>query len=106
MTLTDAGARALIARAHTDRAFRERVIAHCRQPAMPPSPKETHASVHYRPGTPTRKCALCTMFRPLASCTAVQLPIHPDDLCDLFVRNHKLTVGQQNRTNNRTEDTT
>jgi hypothetical protein len=45
-------------------------------------PKANHREVDYREGH--EHCAICTMFREPASCTAVVDPISPDGLCDLF----------------------
>ena len=50
------------------------------------SKKETKEEVNFREGTPNKRCGLCTMFRPPASCTAVQGVIDAHDLCDLFER--------------------
>ena len=48
--------------------------------------KDSKTVANYRAGTPNKRCALCTMFRPPASCTAVRGPIDPDDVCDYFKR--------------------
>lgn len=48
--------------------------------------KTTKEGANYRQGTPTRKCALCTMFRPPHGCTAVLGTIRPQDVCDFFRR--------------------
>jgi len=48
--------------------------------------KASKALVNYRLGTVSRRCELCTMFRPPSSCTAVEGRISPIDLCDYFKR--------------------
>lgn len=51
--------------------------------------KSTKATAHYRDGSDERRCALCTMFRPPGSCTAVSGEISADGLCDYFERKSK-----------------
>lgn len=46
--------------------------------------KATKAKVHYRGGTKTKRCGLCTMFRAPHLCTAVRGGISPHGVCDLF----------------------
>lgn len=53
---------------------------------MPQSEKVSKASVDYGKGTWHRKCALCTMWRPPASCTLVEGVIRAEDYCNRFVR--------------------
>lgn len=48
--------------------------------------KATKEKANYRDGTPTRRCGLCTMYRPPGSCTAVQGAISRSKLCDYFER--------------------
>jgi hypothetical protein len=52
--------------------------------------KQKKSEVHYRVGTETRRCGLCTMFvagrgqgEP-NTCTAVRGDIDTRDVCDLF----------------------
>ena len=51
--------------------------------------KAAKTEAHYRDGSGDRHCALCTMFRPPDSCTAVSGNISPDGLCDYFRRKGK-----------------
>lgn len=48
--------------------------------------KATKAKANYRAGTANRRCALCTMFRPPESCTAVKGEIRKSGVCDYFER--------------------
>lgn len=48
--------------------------------------KAAKAKANYRYGTASRKCSLCSMFRPPHSCTAVLGEISPSALCDYFER--------------------
>lgn len=48
--------------------------------------KLSKVQVNYRHGLPDKKCALCTMYRPKNTCTAVAGYINAKALCDLFER--------------------
>lgn len=48
--------------------------------------KATKSEAHYRKGSPSKHCGLCTMFRPPHDCTAVDGTIEPTDVCDYFKR--------------------
>lgn len=48
--------------------------------------KQSKRKVHYRRGKPTRRCGICTMFRPPDSCSAVEGNIEPQMVCDLYQR--------------------
>jgi hypothetical protein len=52
--------------------------------------KASKATAHYRPGTVTRYCAICTMFEPPKGCSSVEGHIRPQDLCDYFKRKHAM----------------
>ena len=55
--------------------------------------KASHREVDYREGH--EHCAICTMFREPASCTAVVDPISPDGLCDLYEHaGHEVTSNK------------
>jgi hypothetical protein len=46
--------------------------------------KATKATAHYRLGTKSEHCSICTMFRSPASCTSVKGHIRAQDTCDYF----------------------
>lgn len=46
--------------------------------------KSTKAAAHYRAGTETKRCAICSMFRAPDTCTAVEGQISARALCDYF----------------------
>ena len=48
--------------------------------------KEPKQEVDYRKGSRKEHCGICTMFVPMNSCTAVEGPIFPAMLCNLFKR--------------------
>lgn len=48
--------------------------------------KASKAKAHYRDGSKSRHCGLCTMFRKPHGCTAVKGKIDRDKLCDYFAR--------------------
>jgi len=56
--------------------------------------KATHRRANYRAGSGDRRCKNCTMFRPPGSCTAVQSPIKPEDVCDYFQRSRKSQLAE------------
>lgn len=49
-----------------------------------PDEKSSKAEADYRDGTAEEHCAVCTMFRPPNSCTAVKGMIREDGVCDYF----------------------
>lgn len=57
--------------------------------------KSSKASVHYRAGEGTKRCANCTMFRPPHGCTSVAGIIRPSGLCDLFKKKKGFASGGQ-----------
>lgn len=54
--------------------------------------KDSKDEANYRDGHGERRCANCTMFRPPASCTAVEGKIIPSGLCDYFKRKSARTI--------------
>jgi hypothetical protein len=48
--------------------------------------KAAKTQAHYRSGSESKHCSLCTMFRAPHSCTAVEGNIQPLDVCDYFKR--------------------
>lgn len=46
--------------------------------------KKSHKEVNYRNGTSGEHCGICTMYRQPNSCTAVEDPIYPSGLCNIF----------------------
>lgn len=58
--------------------------------------KAPKATAHYRLGSNTTRCLLCTMFRSPDSCTAVTGKISPKGLCNYFKRKviHKAEGGE------------
>jgi hypothetical protein len=53
--------------------------------------KATKAKAHYRLGHGGRQCGKCDMFRPPASCTAVEGKIRTQDTCDFFEKKRHAT---------------
>jgi hypothetical protein len=48
--------------------------------------KVSKQSVRYSQGVAHRKCSLCSMWRPPASCSLVAGRISPEAVCDKFER--------------------
>lgn len=46
--------------------------------------KAPKAKANYRPGSPAKRCADCSMFQPPSACSAVKGKISPQGLCDYF----------------------
>jgi hypothetical protein len=57
--------------------------------------KKTHAAVNYRTGTASKHCQICSMYisrketKGAPRCTAVQDPIQPSGVCNIFERKGK-----------------